>query len=402
MKILVVCQYFPPEAGATQNRMDSFVGGLEALGHEVTVICEQPCHPSGIFAPGYGRRPVQTEDAGGRTVHRLWVAASPVKSTPRRLAFYGTFAAGAALACAGVGRPDVVFASSPPLPGVLAVTAVVAARRLPLVVDVRDIWPAAAEALGELSNRRILAAFERAERWMYRRSTSVTATTRPFCRHIDEVAGRRVSVHLPNGALDELVALPDAPRPASDEFVVGYAGNLGIAQGLGIVLDAADRLRDDPVRFVMLGDGPLSAQLRAQAATRGLDRVEFRPGVPVEGIGTFLRSCDALLVPLRDHPAFTDFIPSKLYDAMAVGRPAIVAARGEAPALLDQSGAGLVVAPEDGDALAQAVRRLMGDVEARHAMGAAGRRAAAQLARSRQVARLEEVLAAAAGPQASR
>jgi len=392
VKILVLSQYFAPEAGATQNRMSAFVDGLVGRGHAVTVVCEQPCHPGGVFQPGYGHRPLVTERQPSRIVHRVWVAASPKKTTARRLAFYGTFAGGAAIATAASRRPDVMFATSPPLPGVLAGAATARARGIPLVVDVRDIWPAAAEALGELSNSRLIAAFERAERWLYGTARCVTATTRPFCRHIDAVAGRDVSVHLPNGALDELVALPDSQPPADAPFTVGYAGNLGIAQGLSIVLDAADRVRDRPVRFVILGDGPLSAELRAEAAGRRLDNIEFRPGIPVGEVAPFLQSCHALLVPLRDHSLFDDFIPSKLYDAMAVGRPAIVAARGEAVALVRDTGGGVAVGPEDGDALARVVAYLADDAVRGRELGEAGRKAARRLARSHQVVRLEEVL----------
>jgi glycosyltransferase involved in cell wall biosynthesis len=268
-------------------------------------------------------------------------------------------------------------------------------RRLPLVVDVRDIWPAAAEALGELSNRRVVTLFEHAERALYRQASAVTATTRPFCVHIDRVAGRQVSVHLPNGALDELVALADR-EPAPGPFTVGYAGNLGIAQGLGIVLDAAERLHDEPVRFLLVGDGAMKGELQAQAAERGLDRVEFRASVPVAEVGGVLQDCHALLIPLRNHPLLGDFIPSKLYDAMAIGRPAIVAAHGETAALVEETGAGVAVAPEDGASLAQVIRRLAGDPQYAARLGAAGRVAARDLARSRQVDRLEQVLLQAA------
>jgi colanic acid biosynthesis glycosyl transferase WcaI len=397
VRVLLVSQYFPPEPGATQNRVGTFAGALAARGHEVSVVCEQPCHPAGVFQEGFGKRPLETERLPNQVVRRLWVATSPVKTTARRLAFYGTFAAGAGAAVLAMPRHDVMFASSPPLPGVLAAAWAARARRLPLVVDVRDLWPAAAEALGELSNPRVLRVLERAERGLYRQAAAVTATTRPFCTHIDAVAGRPVSVHLPNGALDELVALPDTSPPADGPFVVGYAGNFGIAQGLRIALDAADRLRDEPVRFVLLGGGPLDRELRDEAAARGLGNVEFRTGIPVAEVGAFLQSCDALLVPLRDHPLLEDFIPSKLYDAFAVGRPAIVAARGEAAALARETGGGEVVPPEDGEALAAAVRRLMSDPELVRSRSRAGREAAAGLARSRQVDRLEQVLSRAAG-----
>lgn len=396
MRVLVVSQFYPPEPGATQNRLGAFADGLAARGHDVTVVCEQPCHPAGVFQAGFGRRPLMTERARGTTVHRVWVATSPRKTTASRLAFYGTFAAGAFAGVLAARRSDVLFASSPPLPGVLAAAAAARVRRLPLVVDVRDIWPAAAEALGELSNRRIIATLERAERGLYRQARAVTTTTRSFCAHVDGVAGRPLSVHVPNGALDELVALPDTSPPANGEFVVGYAGNLGIAQGLGIVLDAAERLRDEPVRFVCVGDGPLREELRRERERRGLDRVELRPGIPVAEVGRFLQGCHALLVPLRDHALLDAFIPSKLYDAMAVGRPVIVAARGEAARLVHETGAGVVVAPESGEELARAVGRLAADPELAAALGRAGREAARGLARSRQLDVLEGVLSSAA------
>lgn len=396
MRIAVVSQYFPPEPGATQNRVGTFVDALAGRGHEVDVICEQPCHPGGVFHPGFGHRPVTVERAGNQTVRRLWVAASPSKTTARRMAFYGTFAAGAGAAVATGRRPGVLLASSPPLPGVLSVAAAARVRRIPLVVDVRDIWPAVAEALGELSNRQLVRMFEHAERSLYRQARAVTATTEPFCEHIDRVAGRQLSVHLPNGALDELVELPYTAPPAREPLIVGYAGNLGVAQGLGSALDAADLLRELPVQFVLLGDGALTGELKAKAQRRGLRNLEFRPSVPVSEVGRFLQSCHALLVPLRDHPLLGDFIPSKLYDAMAVGRPAIVALRGEGAALTETTGAGLVVPPEDGPALAAAVRRLLSEPELAERLGRAGWAAARNHARSKHVEMLEAVLTRAA------
>jgi glycosyltransferase involved in cell wall biosynthesis len=400
--VLLVSQYYPPETGATQNRLGTFAGGLATRGHRVTVICEQPCHPAGVFQEGFGHRPVMTERGDRITVHRLWVMASPRKDAVRRMAFYGTFAAGVPAAVSALRRHDVMFASSPPLPGVLTAAAAAAMRRMPLVVDVRDIWPAAAEALGELSHPRILRTFECAEAWLYRRAARVTATTEPFCKHIDRVAGRRVSVHLPNGALDELLEMPDQPPEHGDGFVVGYAGNLGIAQGLDIVLDAAERLRDSSARFVLVGDGPVGDHLRKEQATRRLSNVEIRQSIPVADVGRFLQDCDALLVPLSNHPLLADFIPSKLYDAMAVGRPAIVAATGEAAALVRRAKAGVVVPPEDGAALEAVVRELSRDRALARRLGAAGRAAATGLRRSRQMERLEEVLAEAAGAGTTR
>jgi glycosyltransferase involved in cell wall biosynthesis len=396
MRVLVVSQYYPPEPGAAQNRISAFVEGLLGLGHQITVVCQQPNHPVGVFHDGYGRRPVVSERNGSLTVHRLWVATSSRKTSKRRLAFYGSFAVGALGAMQLIPRHDVAFATSPPLPGIVAAAVGLVCRKVPYVLDVRDLWPAAAIALGELSNPRVIGQLERAERWLYRHAAAATATTRPFCRHIDHLVGRPIASHLPNGALDQLIKAPLTRLPTSSPFIIGYAGNLGIAQGLGIILDAAAELRGEDIHFLVVGDGPVGATLRSEVQRRDLAAIEMRPVVPVEEVGDVLRSCHALLIPLRAHQLLEDFVPSKLYDAMAVGRPVIAALGGEAASIVREAQCGLVVAPEDGSALAKAIRRLRDRPDWAQALGSAGHRAAREHARSHQVTRLEQVLRSAA------
>jgi glycosyltransferase involved in cell wall biosynthesis len=392
VRVLLVSQYYAPEVGATQNRMHAFTEAILAAGHDVTVICEQPNHPGGIFHEGYGRSPLRRQRGERLTVNRLWVLTSPRKTTLRRLLFYGTFAAGAFALTATMRNYDIVLVTSPPLPGAFGAALAARLRGMPVVLDVRDLWPAAAEALGELSNPRVITMFEGVERWLYRNAAAVTATTRPFCRHIDSVAGKSIASHVPNGALDSLVALPNRPPPSHVPFRVGYFGNFGIAQGLGIVFEAARLLAGDPVEFLLVGAGPLEAELRARAAELGLTNVVLRQTVDTNQVGDLLLSCHALLIPLRDHPLLGDFIPSKLYDAMAVGRPAIVAARGEAADFVTEHGFGMVVSPEDGAALADATQRLADDREYATRLGAAGKAAARDYARSSQAKRLCQLL----------
>jgi glycosyltransferase involved in cell wall biosynthesis len=392
VRVLLVSQYYAPEVGATQNRMNAFVEAILAAGHEVTVVCEQPNHPGGVFHKGYGRSPLRRERAEGLTVNRLWVFASPRKTTLRRLLFYGTFAAGAFGLAAAWRSYDVVLATSPPLPGALAVALAARLRRVPVVLDVRDLWPAAAEALGELSNRQVMRFFERAERWLYQTSAAVTATTPPFCRHIDSLAERPVATHIANGALDDLVRLPERPAPSGTAFRIGYFGNFGIAQGLGIVLDAAKQVTTEPIEFLLVGAGPLESALRTRIAELKLMNVVIRPAVATCDVGELMQSCHALLVPLRDHPLLDDFVPSKLYDAMAVGRPAIVAARGEAANLVTQHSAGVLIGPEDGGALADAVRLLATNEPYATRLGEAGKAASLQYARSGQASRVCQLL----------
>lgn len=396
MDVLVVSQFYPPEPGAAQNRLGAFVDGLLDRRHAVTVVCEQPNHPGGTFQPGYGRRPVVVERRGPLTVRRLWVAASRRKTLPRRAAFYGSFAAGA-FGCVLAGRRfDVVLVSSPPLPGALAAVAAARSRGMPFVLDVRDIWTIAVGSLGTGPDAGLARSLERLEGVLFRSAARVTTTTYAFCRHIDDVAGRPVSDYMPNGARDDLLALPYRPIREDGALTVGYAGNLGLLHGLGVVLDAAAALRSEDVRFVIVGDGPRAKDLRDQRQRLGLDSVEFRPSVPAERIGEVLLNCDVLLSPLDAHPALDAVIPSKTYDAMAVGRPVITSARGEAAALVRDADCGIVVPPDDPASLADAISLLARDRALAERYGRAGRAAAAAHARSRQLDRLDELLRSAA------
>lgn len=402
MKVLLLSQYFPPEVGATQTRAHFFARALAARGHQVTVVAELPNHPKGEFFDGWRGRPWRRSREDGFDAIRVWVAASPRKTVLRRVAFYGTYAANAVLAAALLarGRFDVVFATSPPLPVAAAGWLVSRLKRCPFVMDVRDIWPAAAVGLGELRPGRLMRAAERLERFLYERAAAVTCVTRSFLRHVSERGAAGKAAFLPNGSIPEIFH-PGDDGPAKrhelglrdDEFCVGFFGNHGIAQGLPAVLDAAERLRGEPIRFVFVGEGPVKAQL----VSRGLDNVTFLAQVPLTEIGPYVRAMDVLLVPLRRDPIFEQFVPSKLFDFLACAKPVVLSVDGEAAEILAESGGGVHVAPEDDEALARTLRDLAvrrGDLAE---MGRRGHQyVKAHFWRDQQVGVLEKLLAGAA------
>lgn len=403
MHVLFVSQYFTPEVGATQTRIHEFARACVAAGHRVTVLTEFPNHPHGRILPEYRGRLTTRETLDGFTVLRVWVWASPVKTFRTRLAFYGSFCALAALR--GVihgGRPDVVFATSPPLPVGLSGWIIARARRARFILDVRDLWPAAAEALGELRRPALLRLAERLEHFLYARADRITAVTRGFVRYI---AARTPDpdrvVWLPNGAaadvFDPARVDPGLPRRLGldGRFVVTFAGNHGIAQGLDTVLDAAALCRARPdIVFCLLGDGPVKATLAARADALGLENVRFLPAVPLREVTPYLTASDALLVPLRRDPVFDTFVPSKLFDFLACARPVILMVDGEAREVLEASGGGVWVPPGDAAGLAKAVLDLRERApDERQRMGEQGRAyVLAHYMRAAQGARLVALL----------
>ncbi|MDX6661992.1 MAG: hypothetical protein QOG09_94 [Solirubrobacterales bacterium] len=399
MRVLIFSQHFTPEITAARARVHAFAKGLAARGDDVEVICEVPNHPEGVVREGYRGRPSVQKELDGFSVRYVWVKTSPHKTTRNRLLLYGTYAAMAATIGCAARRPDVIFASSPPLPVGSAAAIVAARHRVPWVFDVRDLWPEVAVALGELSNPRLIRLAERLERRLYASATAITTVTEPFRATI--AAGLpdpgKVSV-IPNGttriwleAGEAEVARSELGLSEDGAFLWTYAGNVGLAQGLEAAIEAAAALGDG-YRLLILGQGPALAALRERAAGLPPGQVVFQPPVEPELAARYLRASDALLVPLDSRPALRDFVPSKLFDCCAVGRPVILAADGEARRLTDATGAALPVPPGDGAALAGAVSSLRADPALRERLAVAGRDFARQYERERHAERLAALL----------
>jgi glycosyltransferase involved in cell wall biosynthesis len=397
LRVLVLSQYFPPEVGATQSRMQAFAEYLAARGHQVTVISEFPNHPHGVIPAEYRGRLYEDDRSNPYRVLRVWVKASEEKTQRTRMAFYLSYMAMATALAPVAGRADVVLATTPPLFTGAAGLALARLNRAPFVLDVRDLWPAAAISLNQIDSGRTLRLAEWLERLLYRRAAAVVAVTQPFCDHVDRIRGRAPATTLiPNGTLELFLEAESgngrARLGATDaDFVVTFAGTHGIAQGLGSVVRAAPELEGE-ARFALVGDGPLKEPLVRLAREQGVRNVDFHDQVPLAETPPLLASSDALLVPLSAHPTFRDFVPSKLIDAMAVGRPVVLTAAGESARILEEAGAGVVVAPEDPDELVRAVRWLREHPEEAAQMGRRGREYARSRLRTVGARRLEELL----------
>jgi glycosyltransferase involved in cell wall biosynthesis len=402
LRVVLLSQYFPPEVGATQSRMQSFAEYLASRGHDVTVICEFPNHPHGEIPPSYRGKFVEEDTSNPYRVLRVWVAARPEKTQMSRMTFYLSYMAMATFVAPRAGHADVVLATSPPLFTGVAGAAIARLNRAPFVLDVRDLWPAAAVSLDQISSGLPLKIAEQLERRLYREAAAVVAVTRPFCEHIDRIRGRGPQTALiPNGTLELFLDGADPTRLGvpDDRFLVTFAGTHGIAQALPTLLEAAEELRDEPVTFAFVGDGPVKDTLVRRARVRGLDNVVFHPQVPLEQVPAVLAGSDALIVPLSSHPTFADFVPSKMIDFLASGRPVILSAAGEAARILGRSGGGLAIPPEDPAALAEAVRRLAGNPDEAARMAKRGREFARLRLRQTQAERLEQVLFEVARPK---
>lgn len=401
MKILMLTQYFYPEVGATQTRIHEFARNLIDHGHEVTVITEVPNHPIGIVHEKYQGQLFIEEEYDGIRVIRVWVWAREKKNFANRILFYLSYMVMSFFA--GLyfrGKYNVIFATSPPLFVGVSGYLLSIFKRSKFVLDVRDLWPAAATALGELSNRRIVEMAEKIERILYKNADAIVAVTRGFCDFIVNKVGGRDKIHyIPNGTVVDLFQPdePDRRLKASlgleGKFVVTFAGTLGIAQGLWSTLHAAKLLRHyKDIALLMIGDGPVKRSLIDLARELKLNNVVFHPQVPINRITPYLNISDVLLVSLKDDAVFDTFIPSKMFDFMACGKPIILSVNGEARNIFEEADAGVYVAPENFYQMSDAIIQLYEDRELCRRLGENGRRYVIEkFSRREQALKLEQV-----------
>lgn len=384
MRIAYVCHYFPPEPAAPAARVHEFARAWVRAGNDVSVITAFPNHPLGRIPTAYRRRLWSTEQLDGITVLRCWLYAVANRGVGRRGLDHLSFMLTAlALGLPRLGRVDVVVASSPTLFSAVAAWLIARLRRVPFVMEVRDLWPAAIVSLGLMRPGPAVQALDRLASFLYARAARVVVVTDAFADQLAAQGVPRSKLEvIPNGA-DTRLFSPSNDGSAcrtrlelDGQFVVAYVGSHGLSHGLSAVLDAAAAQPD--VTYVLVGDGADRDRLLAQRERRQLRNVIMRPSVGKADVPGLYAAADVCLVPLRDVPLFDAFVPSKLFEVLAAGRPIIGAVRGEAREILVRSGGALLVDPERGDQLAAAVNRLRADAALRAELGRRGRAFAEQ------------------------
>ncbi|MEW5985868.1 MAG: glycosyltransferase family 4 protein [Chloroflexota bacterium] len=380
MRILLLSQWYAPEP---ETRIHSLARGLLAKGHQVTSITGLPNYPHGRLYPGYQQRWWQWEEREGVRVLRLPLYPDHSQRVVKRSLNYLSFAASASLLGPALGgRADVLWVYHPPLTVGWPAWWMSRLRRVPFVYEIQDMWPETLLATGMVADGRARRLLDGLARFVYRQAAAITVISPGFKRNLVGKGVPADKIHvLPNWADEETYRpLPPDPRLAEEyglagRFNVIYGGNLGAAQALTNVLEAAVRLGDLPhVQFVLIGDGVEEARLQEQAAAMGLDNVRFVGRQPGERMPHFFALADALLIHLRRDPLFEITIPSKTVAYLACGRPMVAAVAGDAAEVVQQAGAGVICPPENPEALAAAVRQLATmPVETREAMGRDGR-----------------------------
>ena len=384
MKLLLLTQYYPPEIGAPQNRLHELAVRLKSKGMDVEVLTALPNYPEMEIFEHYNQGQNREEEIEGIKVTRSWIYVSKKRGIASRLLNYFSFVASSYMRGRKLGKFDYLMVESPPL--FLGWSAMKLSKKLgaKLIFNVSDLWPESAEKLNIVNNRTLLNLAYRLEANCYKRSHLVTGQTMGI---VDSINSRfpEVKTHwLPNG-VD--TAFYDPSKIEADDFrerngfsqndvLFFYGGIIGHAQGLEVILKTAQETKDrTDIHYILQGAGPLREELMAMKLKLNLNQVHFLAPVSKKEMPMILKTVNVALVPLRKLNLFEGAIPSKIFEALAMKLPLILAVDGEARMhFIDRGEAGIFVEPENVHELKQAVLTLADDLNKRSLLGENGRK----------------------------
>jgi glycosyltransferase involved in cell wall biosynthesis len=380
MRILFFSHYYPPEVNAPASRTSEHCRAWAKAGHDVTVVTCVPNHPSGKIYPGYKNRLFQIEIMDGVRVVRLWTFLAANEGFLLRTVNYLSYLLSASLALPWLPPADVVVSTSPQFFCGLAGLVARSLKKTPWVLEIRDLWPESIVSVGAMRKGPAVRFLERLEAMAYRNADHIVSVTQSFVPHIIERGGNpdKIAV-IKNGVDLELFTKSGTTAALKTQlglegrFVAAYVGTHGMAHGLGVILEAAERLRDNPrIAFLLVGDGAERARLEQLREQKRLDNVMILGQRPKEDMPGIWAATDTSLILLKRNDLFKKVIPSKMFEAMAMHCPIILGVEGEARALLDEAGAGIAITPESAEELAAAVVKLAGDPGLARELGARG------------------------------
>jgi len=360
MHILIICQYFPPEMGAPAARVFEMARRWRSAGHRISVICGIPNHPTGQIYDGYAECSLKHEVLQGIHVYRTWVFITPNAGILRRSMNYFSFGVSALFAAETISEVDVCVATIPQFLSGLAGLIIAKTKRVKFILEVRDLWPEALDAVQIGVSKRVYNVLRRIELYMYRQAAHIVIVSPAFQTHMEMAHARMENITvIPNGVSTALFNCDPIHRDQikiglSKRFIVAYIGTHGMAHGLDVVLKAARTLlTEGDVHFLFIGEGAEKNLLLKNAAD--LTNVTFLDRQPRERIAQILMQVDVGLVVLRRAELFKTVIPSKMFEIMGAGKPIILGVEGQAAEILSAAQAGLAIEPENASQLVQAI-----------------------------------------------
>lgn len=363
VRILLLTQWFDPEP--TFKGM-VFARELVRQGFEVEVLTGFPNYPGGKIYPGYRIKLLQRELIDGIRITRVPLYPNHSHSVVKRVLNYLSFAVSSLIYGLFMARRvDVIYAYHPPLTIGITAGLIRFFRRIPVLYDIQDMWPDTLAATGMINSKKLLNIIAVTCEWVYRNVDQIVVLSQGFKQLLMQrgVPANKINA-IYNWADEGMLAAPQGKLasafPSQKYFRIVFAGNIGPAQALDAVLDAAAVLKSKNSRvcFVLIGNGLEVVRLKKRSQIEQIENVIFLPPVSMSEIGLYLREADALMVHLRKDSLFEITIPSKTQAYMSIGKPLLMAVNGDAANLVRLSGGGVTAQPEHPESIADAAECL--------------------------------------------
>ena len=365
MHVFIITQYFPPEIGAAASRWGDFAKIL-SQNHKVTILCESPHYPKNNYFKGYKNRWVTIERKDSNfTIIRSKAFASDRKSFVKKITHYLVFTFSAIINVKKVKNFDLLIISSPPLFTGLVGVFIKKFYKKEFWLDVRDLWPDSALALNQIKNKRMFKYGKVLEKIIYKSAKGFVFPVPAFKDYLSKFSSDisdKPMIELMNGVSKNFIFQTKNLDAKNKNFTVLYSGNMGLAQDLKTIIEAASLLSKYDIFFEIIGEGVCKSEIVNLAKNRDI-KIRFYDSKPRKELIKAIMKSSICLVPLKDKKLFKYALPSKMFEYMACGKPIIVGVRGEAKKILENSKSGTYVKPENPEMLSNAILKYFNDNE---------------------------------------
>lgn len=370
MKITFICHYFPPEIGAPSARIYEMAKIWVKEGHEVQVVTCFPNHPTGEIPRKYKGLKYLKEEVDGIIVHRNFVYATPNKGFIKKTIGHISFMLSSVFFSMGkIRKTDIVITSSPTFFSIISGYHFSRRKKVPFILEIRDLWPAAIVELGVLKNKLIINLLEKLELRYYRKSHKLVMVTDAFKQNLINRGIYKNKIEVITNGYDGEIFFPQdkdveliKKYNLENKFIIEYVGAHGISQALNKIVLVAEQFKNEKdILFVFVGEGAEKEKLQKMREELFLSNILFIDAQAKEMIPKFYNIADVCLIPLKNIPLFKTFIPSKMFEIMGCGIPIVASLEGEAADILNKSQAAIISLPEDIDGIREAIIKLRSD-----------------------------------------
>tara|TARA_B100000686_G_scaffold337364_1_gene408390 strand:+ start:189 stop:1397 length:1209 start_codon:yes stop_codon:yes gene_type:complete len=358
--VLLITQYYYPEIGAAASRWGDYSKILINQGHKVTVLCENPNYPHGKYYNGYNNTWSKKEIINPNlTIIRSYAGANNRKTIFKKIIHYLTFMISGIINVTKIKDYDLVIVSSPPLfTGIIGVY-LQKYKSIPFWLDIRDLWPDSAIALNQINKNLLYYLGKKIESIIYNSARGFIFPIPGFKKYLNkqfELEKFKPKFLLINGVSKKFISLAKGMDVKPDErFTVLYSGNVGLAQGIETIVEAAKLLDKYPIDFRLIGDGVQKEKIQDLIIRKKIKNIIFHNYMNRAELIKWIKKASVCVVPLKNHSLFYNALPSKMFEYMACQRPIIIGIKGEAEKMVNNSKSGIIVEPENANLLSKAI-----------------------------------------------